>query len=401
MSRFLPEPRFAGALALASAFALGAALGLAAAPGLAAQSLLSSAGGLGAPTDASDARSRMLGGIGVALSGGYLLATDPAASAWIALPGISASMETSVERPEGGQTSGRTRFPAIGVVYPYGGQTFSFTFVGVLGQEWNAEVERIIDLGESEIGAIDRYQSRGGISAARVGWARRFGERVAVGASAGSHVGSLERTFTRSLNPDDVGPEVETYGDRGTWRTTGPTAVAGASVDVTPLIRLGGSVTWSGDMRLDPTDGTTGGTRDVPLPLEVRVGTFATLTPGVGFAASAYRADWSEAAAALGDDAAPGVVWNWGAGVEWSGGTVRDRRIPLALGYRQRDLPFSFLGEAAKERTLSGGVGLHFLDAEETPIARMHIALERGSRSAGEFDETFWRTTVTLRLSGR
>lgn len=311
------------------------------------------------------------------------------------------SMDASVERFEDGGPSGRTRFPAVGVGYPYGGQAFSLTLVGVLNREWNARVERTIDLGEGEIGAIDRYRSRGGTNAIRLGWARQFGTRVAVGASTGSHVGTLERTFTRSLDPDDVGPEVETFGDRGTWRTTGPTAVAGASVDVTPLIRVGRSVTWSGDLRLDPVDGTSGGFRDVPTPLEVRVGTFATLTPGMGFAASLQRADWSDAAAALGDAGAPGVVWNWGAGVEWSGTSVRDRRVPFALGYRQRDLPFSFLGEAAQERSITSGLGLHFLDAEETPIARMQIALERGSRSAGQFDETFWRTTVTLRLSGR
>jgi hypothetical protein len=367
---------------------------------LAAQSLVSS-GGLGVPTDGGDARSRMLGGVGVSLSGAYLLPGDPAAAAGIRLPGISATLEVGTESPEDGTDAGRSRFPAFGIVYPYRNQALFATFSGVLAQEWRSEVDRTLQLGDSEVRVRDRFDSRGGISAARVGWARRVGERFSVGVSAGSHVGSLERTFVRELNPEDVGPEVEPFGVRGTWSARGPTLSAGAHWDVTPLIRVGGAVGWSGDLTLTPVDGTEGESLRVPMPLDLRLGTFATLTPGLGLAASVQRADWSSAARALGDENAPGVTWQWGAGVEWSGESVLGRRAPVGLGYRQRDLPFSFLGGGASESAFTGGIGIHLADADATPLARLDVGLERGSRSAGVWEESFWRTTVTLRLSGR
>jgi hypothetical protein len=369
--------------------------------GVQAQSLLS-ASGLGVPTEAPDGRTRMLGGVGVVLSGSAFLPNDPASAGWVLLPGIGVTGQAGGESLADGSTARQSRFPFVGVVYPYGGNVFSLSLSGALSQEWDVEVERILDFAGDPVRAVDRFQGRGGISAARIGVARRIVEdRISVGVQAGSHLGSVERRFSRELEPEDVGPEVEPFQEVGLWRSRGLTAAAGAHWDVTPLIRLGASVTWSDDLLLEPTDGTGGGEVRVPMPLELRAGVFATLTPGLGLAASVERADWTRAAAALGDELAPGVVWRYGAGLEWSGGTVMGRDFPFAVGYRRRDLPFSFLGAAARESALTGGFGIHLAEVDNIPLARLHVGFERGSRTAGATDEDFWRATFTLRISGR
>jgi hypothetical protein len=383
-------------LALAAA-ALVLALPL---PG-AAQSLFS-AGGLGVPTGAADARARMVGGVGIGLSGGHFSPTDPAAAGWLLLPGISASMESGTESFNGGETSGRTRFPSFGIVYPYRGNVYTAGFTGILSQEWRSEVTRVIDFGDGLlVDAVDRFQSEGGIGSAQVGVARRLGSSLSVGVNAGLYLGSVERLFERELDPTEVGPEVEFFSTRGAWRAEGSSVTASASWEPSSVFRLAAGATWSGDLTLEPQGNTTGEAVVVPLPLELRFGTYVTLTPGLGLAVSVSRADWSEAAAAMEDAGSPGTVTRWGVGGEWNAGTVRGRRIPMALGYRSGDLPFSFLGAAASESAITGGLGIHLAENEGIPLARVEVGFERGSRQAEGAEEDFFRTTVTFRISGR
>lgn len=364
-----------------------------------AQSLLS-AGGLGFLVDAPDARSRMLGGSGIGLSGSQLLPYDPAAAARISLPGATATMEAGVETPDDGERAGRTRFPNMGIVYPQAGLTFFATFSGYLNQEWRATATPTVDFGGRDVQARDEFEGSGGISAARLGVAREFGDRIAIGIAAGTWLGSIERRFRRDLNPSDVGFLVEPYVVEGVWRAGGATVVGGVNLDLAPAIHLAASVAWSNDLTLSPAENTIGDDVVVPFPTELRVGAYGSLAPELGVAVSAYTADWSATAAALGDDAAPGRVWQWGGGLEWAGTSLLGRRIPLAVGYRQRDLPFSFLGNPASERAFTGGAGLFLVEGDGTPMARLELGMEVGSRSTAEWDESFLRSTVTLRLSG-
>lgn len=366
-----------------------------------AQSLLSS-GGLGTPVDATDARSRALGGASVGLTGAGVFPTDPASAAGVSLPGIAATMEATVNTPDDGVESGGTRFPSLAILFPYRGYVFSATVAGVFSQEWDAAVIRVIELGGSDVQARDAFEGRGGVSTARFGVARPIGETLQVGMAAGTYTGSLERQFVRELNPADVGPEVEPFGVRGVWRARGLNAVVGANWRVDDLFRVGGTVVFGGDLELSPTAETEGEARSVPMPTELRLGASGLLMPGLTVAVETSRADWSGAAEALENEGGPGVAWSLGGGVEWNRITVLGRPLPVALGYRQRDLPFSFLGETVSERALTSGIGLHLVDAtEETPLGRLHLSFETGNRSTDSWEESFLRTTLSLRVSGR
>ncbi|TVP75728.1 MAG: hypothetical protein EA352_07480 [Gemmatimonadales bacterium] len=387
---------------LASAVLLLLLGGLATAPGEArAQSLLS-AGGLGTPVDATDARSRALGGASVGLTGAGVFPSDPASAAAVSLPGIAATMEANVTSPEDGVESGGTRFPSLAILFPTRGYVFTGTLVGVLSQEWNAAVVRDIDLGDASVQARDSFEGRGGVSAARFGVARPIGESLQVGAAFGTYIGSMERQFIRELSPADVGPGVEPFGVRGVWRARGLNGVVGANWRLDDLLRVGATLVVGGDLELNPTGETDASTQTIPMPTELRLGASGLLLPGLTVAVETSRADWSDAGRALGNEGGPGVAWSFGGGAEWNRITILGRPLPVAAGYRQRDLPFSFLGESATERAFTAGVGAHLVDAtESTPLGRIHLSLETGTRSTDSWDENFLRTTLSLRVSGR
>ena len=368
---------------------------------LSAQSLFS-AGGLGMPSLVPDARARMLGGIEVGLPGLHASRTDPASASSLLLAGISLSMESSTESREGEETTGRTRFPGFAVGYPYQNLVYSVGYTGHLAQDWRGINDTTLDFGEGRlVEARDQFRSLGSFGTFHAGVSRRIGSQIGVGANVGIYTGALERSFFRELNPEQVGIGVESYVSQGRWRAKGLSGAASVNWQVHALLHLGAGVLWSGDLTLDPLAPTPGEALDVPLPLEIRVGGVATLAPDLRLAGSLTRADWSDAVQAVSDDAAPGPTTQWGLGLSWDGSRFRDRRTPIAFGYRSTQHPFSFLGERVIENAITGGVGMHLASSEEIPLAQVHVGLERGTRDAGPQSESFFRATVTLRVWGR
>jgi len=364
-----------------------------------AQSLLN-AGGLGYLTEPLDARFRGLGGGGIGLDGWYLLGTDPAAAAGLVLPSITATFQPSTSQVGDGLEAGGTRFPTLGVSYPFGRHVLSIQFGSFLDQDWRSVEEQTLDLSGRDVDAVDTFESSGSIGQARFGWATRISQSLAVGVSAGSFVGSTERRFTRELDPEQVGTDVDPFEAAGRWRASG--IVAGASVRWSPsdLVTLGGGLEWTGDLSMDPVAPTEGGPRSYSMPLTLRGGGTFSLAPDLSLALSMSRADWSGVDADLDGGAARDVAWSYGGGLEWGGATFLGRRAPFRVGYRSLDLPFHFQGEAASESAFGGGLSLNLADTEVMPVARMGVSVERGTRTAGSLEERFWRTTVSLRLAG-
>ncbi len=369
-----------------------------------AQSLFSG-GGLGLLSDPVDARSRALGSTGVGTSGWHLLPTDPAAAAGLVLPTVSASAQPVNLQIEGGADAGGTRFPGFGVAYPFGRHIISVQFGSFLEQGWRVRTERTIGMpgapdGSPSVTTRDLYEASGGVGQFRLGWATRIGSSVAVGVNAGSYSGGVERRFLRELNPAEVGPDVEPFRTAGRWRASGPVVSAGVIWDPSVLYRVTGAVDWSGDLRLDPVAPTPGGVREYSMPLTVRLGGEFVLTPGLALHTGLSRADWSDTDRDLGGDAARGVAWGYGGGLELAGPSIRGRGLPLRVGVRHQDLPFHFDGAETRERSFSFGLGSNLSIAEAMPVARFDIGLERGDRDAGPLSESFWRTTISLRVAG-
>lgn len=370
---------------------------------LPAQSILG-VGGLGIPVESLDAQARALGSVGLSLLDASLLPTDPTAFFGLLLPTVTATMQTTWSSTSygGEELIGRTvRFPAIGLAYPvvrFEGMAF-LTFGGFLDQAWAVMEEGTIDLGGQSVATRDTYGSEGGISSLKLGWAQRLGERLVVGGSLGTYVGEVTRTFVRVLEPLAVTTNVSSYVDGGRWNFTGPTGTLGVMWDPTEIVRVAGSVTWSGTLKANPSEDTKGDAERFQPPLEFRVGTAASLTTRLSAMANLSYSDWS-GSGGIDPSAMTGANWSFGAGLEWGGARLGDRSIPLRFGYRRTDLPFRLGADDPVESVLAAGIGFNLRQLGTISLARMDLAVERGSRDAGTLSEAFTRMTVTLRLAG-
>lgn len=378
-------------------------LGLGAVPA-SAQSLFS-VGGLGAPVEAGDARTRALGGMGIGLPGSGLSLKDPAFAAGLLLPTVTVTMQTvNAEGSRNGADIGldATRFPHLGVAYPVGERGMAlFQYGSFLDQRWSVERRLNLDFDGGPVQVTDTFRSDGGISSLLVGGAYGFAPWLSVGVTAGLHTGSIRRTFTRDFNQDQIGAPVDPFVETAGWDVSGPVAVLGVKFAPLALLQASASVTWSGalDARAEEGD-ETAQDREFSLPLEVRAGLSTVLTPALSATVGLSWADWSDTGADLTTGTA-GSTLSVGGGVEWTGGSFLGRTSPVRLGFRRGEFPFEVDGERPVESAFALGSGLVLSELEGIPLAGLDLTVERGSRSAADVSEDFWRTTLTLRLSGR
>jgi len=372
--------------------------------GLEGQSLFS-VGGLGAPVEPLDARARGMGGVGVGLPGTGLSLRDPAYSAGILIPTVTATMQmVNAEGDRNGRGVGldATRFPHVGVAYPVGERGMALLQYGsFLDQRWSVERQQNLDFAGGPVQVTDTFRSDGGVASLLVGGAYGVAEWLSVGITAGLHTGSIRRTFIREFNQDQVGGQVDPFVTSGGWDVSGPVAVVGARFDPLDLLQISASVTWSGALDARGEEGDeVAEDREFSLPLEVRAGLSTVLTPALSATLGLAWADWSDTGEEL-NTGAGGQTLSVGGGVEWTGGSLFGRTAPLRLGFRRADFPFEVDGELPVETGFSVGGGLVLAQVEGVPLAAMDLSVERGNRSAASASEDFWRTTLTLRLSGR
>lgn len=369
-----------------------------------AQSLFTSEG-LGLMVDPVDARVRALGGVGPGLFGGTLVQGDPGAMADLILPTISASFQptwgTFDRNGESGDLQG-TRFPVMAIAYPtQSAGVFSLSYGGVLDQRFAGERNDLFEIGGDSVEGVDRFESRGGVAQARLGWAYRVHERAGVGVELGQYTGLLTRTFTRTFDSTAVGSGLTSFADQEAWTYSGTSVTLGATVDPVPIVRVGASVTFGGTLKATPDEGTSGGVEEFALPTEFRIGASAALTSRLMATAGLRVGDWTGIDDQLESEGVTGSATTFGAGLEWGGPTMLGRTWPLRLGYRRANLPFGPADSDPVESVFTTGFALNLAQVEEFPLAGIDVAFERGSRSAGSLDESFWRGTVTLRVSGR
>jgi hypothetical protein len=176
--------------------------------GSAGQSLLGSKG-LGLPVEPLDARTRALGSSGVGLLGPSLTPADLASAARIYLPTGQVTLQPHwVDGNLAGESSSTrgTRFPQFGLAYPVA--ALSGTAVLHIGsfmdQRWEVQETSVLEFRGSEVPVTDQFRSDGGISTVQLGWAQRLGEDLSLGIGVGSRIGSVTRTFRRTLDPEEV-----------------------------------------------------------------------------------------------------------------------------------------------------------------------------------------------------
>ncbi len=368
-----------------------------------AQSLVGSQG-LGVPVESIDSRARALGAAGPGLFGATLNQSDPGGMADVALPMITATMQPTWGDYTRGATSGDlngTRFPMVGVAYPFPGiGVFSASYGAFLDQRWAAERAGTFTIGGLPVAGTDRFESDGGVAQLHLGYARRVTERVGVGLTVGRYTGRVDRSFTRTFDTASVSSGVAPFEDVDNWTYGGSHLTVGAVFDPIPQIRVGGSFGWSGSLEAEPGPDTEGGTLSFDLPSVLRVGASGALTSRLMATVGVQYADWSGVDAVLDTTSAAGQTLGLGAGLEWGGPRFLGRTLPVRLGYRRLELPFGHQGSDPVESSISAGLGFNLSQVDEFPLAALDFTLERGSRSDAPLEERFWRATLTLKVSG-
>ncbi len=385
-------------LLLALALALGPG---AAPPSAAAQSFLGFRA-LGVPIEAAGARALSLGNLGIGLPNIALSPSDPAAAARLVLPTVTVSMQPSWGDYTMGDQSGATnttRFPLVAIGYPATDSgVVTLSLAGHMEQRWIGLRNQVVRLGGVDVPIEDSFETDGGTSVARLGWAQPVARWLTVGASAGLYVGRLNQVFDRGLDSLVVGTEVRPYRETYQWGYSGHTFSAGVGLDPHPLVHLGGAVEWSSDLTETPDEDTQSGVNTYEIPLKVSVGATAGLTQRLLFNSSLVYQDWS-GAQGFADGVTSGRKVSWGAGIEWRAVQQEFRSLPVRVGYRRGSPPFRFDAQDPAESAWSLGVGINLVELEGTPFGWIDLGVERATRTSLPLDESFWRGTISLGIS--
>ena len=371
--------------------------------GMSGQTLLNS-GGIGAPIEPLNARVRGLGGVGPGLFHSMVLPGEPGAALDLVVPTVTMTMQPTWGAFSVGDTGGdlqATRFPVIGVSYPVGlDNVVMVSFGGVFDQRWAVTESSQAFIGGKNVPTEDRFVSDGGVSALRLGWVRRLSPDVGLGASVGIYTGQVTRTFTRTFDTLSVANPIAPFTERGQWRYSGPLVTINGVWDPVDVLRVAGSLAWSGDLEASPVDDADGLAQDFNMPVEFRFGASALLSPGLILHGGFSTADWSGTGESLNDVSTTGRAKSLGIGVEWELFDFWAGALPLRFGYRRTDLPFKLDDADPLETVFSVGWSFIMARVGTVPLASFDFALEFGDRNAGALSEDFKRLTVTLSLSG-
>lgn len=358
---------------------------------------------LGLPVGAAEARAVALGNLGIGLPGVQINASDPASAAGVLFPTVSVSMQpTWGDFNLDGQTgtARTTRFPMLGIGYPVlsADGTITVSLSGHMEQRWAGERDRIVNLGGIDVPVNDRFETNGGSSVARLGWAQRLGDRFALGASLGTYIGRLDEDFERTLDSLVVGNDVRSYEENSSWRYGGYTFSAGFMADPHDLIHLAGAVEWSGDLTQKPRVATGEPGLSYSIPLRLSGGATGRLSQRLHVNTSFVYQDWS-VAQGFEDGVVSDEKFSYGAGLEMQLIRRETRSFPLRLGYRRSALPFGYRDQGAIETSWSLGLGVNLVEVEGVRFGWMDFAAERGTRMSAPLSENFWRATISLGIS--
>lgn len=392
------------------------ALVLATAGAAGAQSV-TSVRGLGYPLLPVDARSEVMGGLGIGLQGFGVPLTNPAAPAGVLRRGFVMAVENSsrdVELGENTAATSATRFPLLRMIFPVRDVVLTLGYGAYLDQSWGISSSGTVDLATGgTLPFRDVVESTGGVGQFQVGAALPLGDDIAVGATIGALTGNQRIELVRRFDTAGVAgfdAFTEAYG----WRYSGLTAAAGARAEIGAFGQVGASVTWAGTVTADSTDGRATG-RELSLPLQVAGGGSVYLGPRLLLAASARWSGWSTSAPAGPAPELPGIgdilgardTWEVGAGLELDNTqSRRPRTFPVRVGFQYRQLPFTFITEAPTELFVGAGAGMRIGTDPENPIGLIDLAVQRGTRTAagsletGDFREGIWRVALSLSLFG-
>jgi len=355
--------------------------------------------GLGYPVPALDARAAALGGAGIGLIGGSYSFLNPADITEFTVPALNITVAPEgidVKRPGASDPSGRSRFAVLRTVVPLGEWAFAGGFASDLDQDWSARFKDTLDTSFGRFPFEEVRENDGGTSTVNLALARRLGA-VSVGGGYARITGNLRQLVSRRFEPE-VGTTVEnitSFREDTRWTYSSWRLKGGAALSVSDRFKASAVVEWTSDLTAE--EAGTGAMRRFEMPLTVRFGGSARLSPRFLVTGTGGWAQWSRAVRGLRGVRAQNTTWA-GVGVEYGGFGLGALDLPLRAGGRFTELPFFPRGrKQLRETAFTFGIG----GAVSGGRAGFDLGFEvgkRGELSTTGVEESFRRVTISITL---
>ncbi|MDH3290091.1 MAG: outer membrane protein transport protein [Gemmatimonadota bacterium] len=349
--------------------------------------------GVGFPGRAVSVRARALGGGLDALD--PRSAVNPAAIAFNGRLTVSGTTETTSRWYEVSGVAAEglrdTRFPVAMIAGQIQTSPISFGVSYALYAERSFDIQTTdtVTLRGTDVLVTDRVRSDGGITDVRFGLAWALSERVQLGGAFHLLSGSTREQLQRDFDS----PDYASVTQRGDVDYSGTGVSVG--VMVTPSRRFRFGLAARRDGRLDVSDPLLP-VPELQLPWTLTAGWTYAPVRVVRWSASASWRSWGGAdvdpSAGLTDQVFD--TWEVGTGIEIGGSDVGASRVPLRVGFRYAQLPFSPTADRAREIDFSAGTALSFAANR----AIIDAAIERAIRDGGGAVERAWQLSLGLTI---
>lgn len=274
-----------------------------------------------------------------------------------------------------------TRFPfaVFGGRIPGTPLSFAVSFSTYAERTYDVTTRGTDTLRGEVLEITDRVASDGAVTDFRGALAFRPWSRLLVGGAFHLIGGSSRLTTGRSFSSTDYSPYVE----RSQLAFSGTGVSAGIVLLPTSAIELAAAARVDGKLETKSDDRSAGA---VQLPVSLSGGVRLTPIPGLSLSSTATRRAWSTAQQDLFAPSRAFDTWEIGAGIELSRPQARGPTLPIRLGLRYRQLPFSNVATQPTETVITGGTGVLLVGGR----ASLDASVERLHRSGGGADERGW-----------
>ncbi len=229
----------------------------------------------------------------------------------------------------------------------------------------------------------DRLGSDGAVTDLRGALAFRPWSPLLIGAAFHLLGGSSRLNVRRTFSSTDYLPYVE----QRQLVFSGTGLSGGVVFRPTRAIELAGAARVDGRLTSRIAGEDVG---SVELPVSLTAGLRLLPLRGLGWSTTASRRSWSRAQPDVAVSTRAFDTWEIASGIELADREARGAGIPLRLGLRYRQLPFSNVATQPTELVLAGGSGLFLANGR----AAVDFAVEHLRRSGGGADERGWHFSL-------
>ena len=355
-----------------------------------AQNSIYGVAGIGFPEEPFGVHARSLGGGSAAFDA--LSALNPGTVADFGRLAASVSIGEGFRSYTAGDTSvsglRETRFPFGLMGGKIGGTPISFAV------SYATYAERTFDLRTTgtevlrgdTLGISDKIASDGAVTDVRGALAMRPLSFLKVGAALHLLGGSSRLDVQRTFSDSAYLP----YAESSHLVFSGVGVSAGIVLRLVPAVEVAAAARVNGGLSSQLGNQDLG---SVKLPVEL-TGGLRLMIPrsGVSWSSTATWRSWSRAQPDLVAPTAAFNTWDLSSGIEIHDHDVGGRGLPLRVGVRYRQLPFSNRAAQPTELAFAAGSGLVLAQRR----AEIDVSLEHFQRTGGGADERGWQIAAGI-----